>query len=359
MSFSPRPISFLVCFSLFASSVGSLSVSAEDATKKDHEAAKQDTKEREARKEVASDVAKEKAMFEAFSADFAKFFSCQRSDSDWYLKRFFEQLKFTLAKHPEIRSITQKPEDIEAMMKQHLKSTNPTADKYLKKISEFSVDVSQKLIEARTRQPAPNFDDRLGGARGLLATLGQTEHRKKWDGTLFTKDLPSTSLRTRLCKSPIKALDREKANRITVAKTGYPLEATAPPREVPDNVDWDKVPKAIPVKEDEPAAPSPTPAQAKTPKDEVAAPKPAPKPESKPVVIAKPEAAPKPEPTPKPVTEAKAKAPAPSPGTVSKKFIQSRIKELDKAIHQANTKKLEAELRLQRKKLQEDLRKAK
>jgi hypothetical protein len=336
MFYWPRPISFIVCCCIFASSVASRSASAEDGAKKDHEAAKKDKTAPEARKEFASDTTKEKAMFEAFSADFAKFFSCQKSDSDWYLKRFFEQLKFTLAKHPEIRSISLKPEDIEAMMKKHLKASNPTSDKYLKKISEFSVDVSQELIEARTRQPAPNFDDRLGGARGLLSTLGQTEFRKKWDGTLFTKDMPPTSLRTRLCKTPIKAIDREKANRITVAKAGYPLNseptpapqaAPAYPKQTLDNVDWGKVPKAIPVAEEKPTAPVATP-------------------------TAK---APKPVAAPKPVDQ----VPTARPGPVSKNFIQGRIKALDKAIQQANSTQVKAELLLQRKKLQEDLGKAK
>ena len=66
-----------------------------------------------------------------------------------------------------------------------------------------------------------------------------------------------------------------------------------------------------------------------------AAPKAKPVAEPKPVVVAKPEA--KPVEAPKPVTVAKpvAAPQAPSPGTVSKKFIQGRIKALDKAIQQA------------------------
>jgi hypothetical protein len=58
---------------------------------------------------------------------------------------------------------------------------------------------------------------------------------------------------------------------------------------------------------------------------------------------------------PKPVDQ----VPTARPGPVSKNFIQGRIKALDKAIQQANSTQVKAELLLQRKKLQEDLGKAK
>ncbi|MEO5669002.1 MAG: hypothetical protein ABIR96_13155 [Bdellovibrionota bacterium] len=296
---------------------------------------------------VNNDATKEKLMFEAFSEDFGKFFACQAKDSDWYSKWFFEKLKFTIAKNPEIRSITLKPEEIAEMMKKQLKTSNATSDKYLASVAEFSVEISKQLVEARSKNPAPKWDDRLGGGRGLLSTLGHSESLKKWT-SLFTKAMPASSLRTRLCKTPLKAGAREKADKVSLVKAGYLLSDKKPVE--PTTLAKVEAKKQAPLAEPEVRKAIPLSAEEKAALR--AARVPVAKTGAAPAVVTRAVAASE---APVKAVVATSKATAPS---VSKVFLKKRISNMVEELNRAENKnnvKVADELRLQLKKLREDL----
>jgi len=403
MRIAKKPISSLTCIlvvaTVLASSTAHAKMNFPFFNKKNKHGAEPEQRQTpsETRAARATNKAAEEAIFETFASDLARFYSCQAEDTEWYLKRFFEQLKFSIATNPEIREITLKPSQITSMMKKHLKSNNPTSTKYLNELSEFSVEISEHLIEARAIKPTPDWNDRLGGGRGLLATTGLDSARKKWD-TLFTKSLPSPLLRLRLCKEPLNAADRAAANEISVAKStahqsaeiakpvpsvkvgpARPSQSQAPKPDKPSFFERRRIERAARAEEEEEDhAPKVTAPKASAPRESKPKTQHAEAPKlkfwqlkkkaeqsasQKPSVVAKARA-------PEPVVSRSPSAPstrsssAPSSGPVyegagaTNSFLKIRISNLQSELKRAEAQrqtKVASEIRLQIKKLQEDL----
>lgn len=157
-----------------------------------------------------TDRDKEKEIFGNFSRDYASFYSCQAKDTEWYFRRFFEQMKNNLAASPDVRRISLKSKDLKKAMLANVKSPNPSVEQNFDAVADFGIEVSKALIEARTLKPTPDFDLALGGANGLLAKIKRPDLLKIWNSSLLTNG-PSPALRQRHCKTPVTARDRERA----------------------------------------------------------------------------------------------------------------------------------------------------